>query len=133
LNGGTSPDYNTINTISTAASPGKTQTSTYSAIQTLTSQNTPQITSLTSYLITCSLINNNYSIPNTLLSSFPPSAAFAEQFVFSATGQLSFIDCQPGSYSSFTVQFFDQNLRQIVMQDPQIVVLLVIRNKDERA
>jgi hypothetical protein len=132
LFGGSSPNYAKINTIS-GTSPNKTQVTTYSAIQTMTSQNTPQITALTSYLITCSLINNNYSIPNTLLSSFPPSAAFAEQFVFSATGQLCFIDCQPGSYSSFTVQFFDQNLRQIVMQDPQIVVLLVIRNKDERA
>jgi len=132
LNGGTSPDYNTINTISTAASPGKTQTSTYSTIQTMTSQNTPQITALTSYLITCSLINNNYSIPNTLLSSFPPSAAFANQFTF-APNQMSFIDLQTGSYSSFTVQFYDQNLRQIEMEDNQIVVLLVIRNKGEKA
>ena len=132
LNGGSRPDYNTINTIS-GASPNKTQVSTYSAIQTMTSQNTPQITSLTSYILTCSLINNNYSIPNTLLSAFPPSSAFANQFVFTATGQLSFIDCQPGSYGSFTVQFFNQDLRQIEMEDNQIVILLVIRSKSERA
>jgi len=110
----------------------RTQNTTYTTIQTLTSQNTPQITSLTSYLMTCSLINNNYSIPNTLLSAFPPSSAFAEQFVFSPN-QMSFIDCQPGAYSDFTVQFFDQNLRQIVMQDNQIVVLLVVRSKNEKS
>ena len=118
------------NTIS-GVSPNKTQVSTYSAIQTMTSQNTPQITALTSYLITCSLINNNYSIPNTLLSAFPPSSAFARQFVFGPF-QMSFIDVQPGTYSSFTIQFFDQNLRSIVMQDNQVVILLVIRNKNER-
>jgi hypothetical protein len=130
--GGTGAPSPTLpNTIS-GTSPAKTQVSTYSAIQTMTSQNTPQITALTSYLITCSLINNNFSIPNTLLSAFPPSSAFASQFVFGPF-QMSFIDVQPGAYSSFTIQFFDQNLRSIVMQDPQIVVLLVIRTKNERA
>ena len=119
------------NTI-TGSSPNKIQVTTYSAIQTLTSQNTPQITALTSYIITCSLINNNYSIPNTLLSAFPPSSAFANQFVFSPN-EMSFIDCQAGSYGSFTVQFFDQNLRQIEMEDSQIVILLVIRSKSEKA
>jgi hypothetical protein len=118
------------NTI-TGVPPAQTQITTYTAITTVTSQSTPQITSLTSYLMTCTLINNNYSIPNTLLSAFPPSSAFAEQFVF-APNQMSFIDVQPGSYGSFTVQFFDQNLRQVVMQDNQIVILLIVRGKNDK-
>ena len=120
-----------INTI-TGTTITRTQLSTYTTIQTLTSQNTAQITPLTSYLMTCTLINNNYSIPNTLLSAFPPSSAFAEQFVF-APNQMSFIDVQAGTYGSFTVQFFDQNLRQITMQDNQIVILLIVRNKNDKA
>jgi len=116
----------------TGVSPDKVQNSAKTAITVLQSPNVPQITSLTSYLITCSLINNNYSIPNTLLSAFPPSAAFAEQFVFSPN-QMSFIDCQPGSYGSFVVTLLDQNLRQITIQDSQIVILLVIRSKNELA
>ena len=116
----------------TGVSPDKVQNSPKTAITVLQSPNVPQITSLTSYLITCTLINNNYSIPNTLLSAFPPSSAFAEQFVFSPN-QMSFIDCQPGSYGSFTVTLYDQNLRQIAIQDPQIVVLLVLRSKDEKS
>jgi len=123
---------NTITVTGANVPPAQSQVSTYTSIQTMTSQNTPQITSLTSYLMTCSLINNNYSIPNTLLSAFPPSSAFAEQFVFSPN-QMSFIDCQPGAYSDFTIQFFDQNLRQIEMEDNQIVVLLVIRSKNEKS
>ena len=128
-------NYTVENTITPPSPVGATnasQVTTYSSIQTNTSQNTPQITSLTSYLMTCTLINNNFSIPNTLLTAFPPSSAFAEQFVFSPN-QMSFIDCQPGSYGSFSVTFFDQNLRQIVIQDNQIVVLLVIRQKNERS
>jgi len=128
---GAPPSPTLVNTISGTA-PNKTQVSIYTTIQTLTSQNTPQITSLTSYLMTCTLINNNYSIPNTLLSAFPPSAAFASQFVFSPN-QLSFIDCQPGSYGSFNVTFYDQNLRSIEMQDNQIVVLLIIRSRNDKA
>jgi hypothetical protein len=131
--GGTGPPVYTLkNTITPSGSIGGTQLSTYSTIQTLTSQSTPQITSLTSYLMTCSLINNNFTIPNTLLSAFPPSSAFAEQFVFSPN-QMSFIDCQVGSYSSFNITLYDQNLRNIVMQDNQIVVLLVIKKKNERS
>jgi hypothetical protein len=118
--------------IITGASPNKVQNSAKTAITVLQSPNVPQITSLTSYLITCSLINNNYSIPNTLLSAFPPSSAFAEQFLY-APNQMSFIDVQSGSYGSFNVSFYDQNLRQIAIQDPQIVIILVIRSKDERA
>ena len=45
---------------------------------------------------------------------------------------MSFIDVQSGSYGSFNVSFYDQNLRQIAIQDPQIVIILVIRSKDER-
>jgi hypothetical protein len=123
---------NTITATGANAPPAQLQITNYGAIQTLTSQSTPQITSLTSYLMTCSLINNNYTIPNTLIAAFPPSSAFAEQFIF-APNQMSFIDCQPGSYASFSVQFFDQNLRQIVMQDNQIVVLLIVRSKHDRA
>ena len=122
---------NTITATGANAPPLQTQITNYGSIQTMTSQNTPQITSLTSYLMTCSLINNNYSIPNTLMSAFPPSSAFAEQFVF-APNQMAFIDCQAGAYSSFTIQFFDQNLRQIEMEDNQIVVMIVIRSKNER-
>ena len=116
----------------TGVSPNKVQNSAKTVNTVLQSTNVPQITSLTSYIITCSLINNNYSIPNTLLSAFPPSSAFAEQFVFSPN-QMSFIDCQPGSYGSFNITLYDQNLRQITIQDPQIVVLLVIRSKNEMA
>ena len=116
----------------TGVSPNKVQNSAKTVNTVLQSTNVPQITSLTSYIITCSLINNNYSIPNTLLSAFPPSSAFAEQFVFSPN-QMSFIDVQPGSYGSFNITLYDQNLRQITIQDPQIVVLLVIRSKNEMA
>jgi hypothetical protein len=123
---------NTITVTGANVPPAQSQITTYTAITTLTSQSTPQITSLTSFLMTCTLINNNYTIPNTLIAAFPPASAFAEQFIF-APNQMSFIDCQPGTYGSFSVQFFDQNLRQIAMQDNQIVVLLVLRSKSDRA
>ena len=116
----------------TGVSPNKVQNSAKTVNTVLQSTNVPQITSLTSYIITCSLINNNYSIPNTLLSAFPPSSAFAEQFLYSPN-QMSFIDVQSGSYGSFNVTLYDQNLRQITIQDPQIVIILVIRSKDERS
>ena len=57
----------------TGTPPNQVQNSPKTSITVLSSSNVPQITSLTSYLLTCTLVNNNFSIPNTLVAAFPPS------------------------------------------------------------
>lgn len=107
-----------------------TQSPSYATIQTFSSAFTPQVSPLASYVLTCSLLQNNFAVPNSLLYSFSPSGNFGASFTV-APYQYSFIDIQAGQYNSFNVSFLDQNLRPVVLQDNNLVILLVIASKDE--
>jgi len=112
--------------------PAQTQSPSYINVQGFLSTFTPQITPYSSFILTCSLLNNNYAVPNTLLYCFAPQGNFGEQFTISPTGQFSFIDIQPGEYNSFTMTIIDQDLFPIALQDPQTIILLVITDPDEK-
>lgn len=98
------------------------------------SQNVPQLSPVASYTITCNLINNMYSIPNNLLYSFgiPSSATFGSYFSITPP-QMSFIDILGGNYNEFRIQILDQNLRQVAIQDPTIVILVNISDENEHS
>jgi hypothetical protein len=93
---------------------------------------TPQVSPVASYTITCNLINNKYSIPNSLLYSFgiPSTATFGSYFTI-LPPQMSFIDILEGNYNEFVVQILDQNQRPVAIQDPTIVILLNITDANE--
>ena len=111
-------------------SMGATQSPSYSTIQTFGSTAVPQVSPLSSYVLTCNLLNNNFAIPNSLLYSFSPNAIFGSQFTV-APNQYSFIDIQPGQYNSFQVSFLDQNNIPTALQDSNLVILLIIADKGE--
>ena len=115
----------------TGTPPNQVQTPSIIVTTAYASQNVPQITPLSSYVLTCSLLNNNYAVPNNLLYSFAPVGDFSTQFTIQPTGQLSFINIQPGQYAYFTLEILDQNLNPVVIQDPNIVILLIIADVGE--
>lgn len=121
-----------ITTTGLNAPPAQVQTPSYPVVQGFLSTFTPQITPYSSFILTCSLLNNNYAVPNTLLYCFAPQGNFGEQFTISPTGQFSFIDIQPGEYNSFNMTIIDQDLFPIALQDPQTIILLVITDPDEK-
>jgi hypothetical protein len=125
-----SPTY--AQAVITGVPPAQTQTPSYPVVQGFLSTFTPQITPYSSFILTCSLLNNNYAVPNTLLYCFAPQGNFGEQFTISPTGQFSFIDIQPGEYNSFNMSIIDQDLFPIALQDPQTIILLVITDPDEK-
>ena len=110
--------------------PAQTQTPPYTTNLVFVSDVVPQVSPLSSYLLRCNLINNNYAVPNDLLYSFSPQSVFGEQFTI-APNQLIFIDIQEGQYNSFTVEFSDQDNQPVSIQDPNFVILLIISNKGD--
>lgn len=92
----------------------------------------PQVSPLSAYTVKCNLVNNTYSIPNSLLYSFPPASTFGAQFIV-APNQYSFIDVMPGYYNVFRVELTDQNNRPVIILDPNITVLIIIKGKTESA
>ena len=85
----------------------------------------PQVTPLSSFILTCNLINNNYAVPNNLIYSFAPQGTIGQQFTV-APNQLVFIDVLEAQYNRFQVSFIDQNFRPVAIQDPNMIIQLII-------
>jgi hypothetical protein len=106
--------------------PPTAQATTYSIL----SQLTPQISDINSLIVSCNLLNNKYSIPNTLLYSFAPRLGTFGSLIVEQPSQLQFVEIQDGSYTFIEVEFRDQNLNRIQILDTNLVILLVITNKE---
>jgi len=107
------------------APPTQIQTPSFLTQQAYQSTTAPQITPLSSYVLTCNLINNNYSVPNNLLYSFAPQGAFGSQFTIQPNFP-AYINVNPGQYQFITLKLLDQNLLPISIQDPNFVIQLII-------
>lgn len=105
--------------------PSPQQTTTYSKL----SDFTPQVTPVQSVILACTLLNNRYSNPSTVLYSFTPGGITFGNLIESSPNQYSFVDIQDGFYPYFDVQFLDQDFNFLSINDTNIVVQLLIRNK----
>ena len=115
------------------ATPTYVQAPAYTTNQAFISKDSslvPQITPLSSYVLTCSLVNNNYAVPNNLLYSFAPDGAFGSQFTI-APNQYVFVDANDGLYDKFELRFTDQNGFPVAIQDPNYVIMIVISDPKE--
>lgn len=120
-------NFGTVVGFNAGTYPPAVQATNYSAL----SQNAPQITPINSVIMTCNLLNNIYANPNTLLYSFNPSGTRFGELISIQVPQFAFVDILDGQYTDFQIQFLDQNLNRIYIQDSNIVVLLVIGKKEQ--
>lgn len=118
------------NAIISGVPPAQVQTPAYLTDQQFLSTIVPQVTPLSSFILTCSLINNNYAVPNNLIYSFAPQGTIGEQFTI-APNQLVFIDCLEAQYSRFQVSFIDQNFRPVSILDPNMIIQLIISDVND--
>jgi hypothetical protein len=118
------------NTTIAGVPPAQTQTPAFTTDQQFLSTSTPQVSVVSSFILTCSLINNNYAVPNNLIYSFSPQGTIGEQFTI-APNQYVFIDCLPAQYNRFQVSFIDQNFRPVAIQDPNMIIQLIISDEGD--
>jgi len=91
---------------------------------------TPIIAPVDSYIITCNLINNPYSVPNNILYSLPISVSLG-QLISVNPSQFLFNDIDPNTYSQITINFYDQLFNKLQLNDKDIVVTLAIESANE--
>ena len=113
------------NAVIAGALPAQTQTPAFTTDQQFLSTIVPQVSPLSSFILTCNLINNNYAVPNNLIYSFAPQGTIGQQFTV-APNQYVFIDVLEAQYSRFQVSFIDQNFRPVAIQDPNMIIQLII-------
>ena len=106
-----------------------TQLPSYTTPQAYLSTTVPQVTPLSSFLLNCNLINNDYAVPSSLLYSFAPEGAFGEQFTI-APNEYIFIDCLPAQYNKLQIRITDQNGLPIAIEDPNMVIQILITDPE---
>jgi len=118
------------NAVIAGVPPAQTQTPTFTTDQEFISSLTPQVSPVSSFILTCSLVNNNYAVPNNLVYSFAPVGTIGEQFSV-APQQYILVDILPAMYNSFQVSFLDQDFRPVAMKDPNMLIQFIITDGDE--
>jgi hypothetical protein len=118
-------NFGTVIGFNAGTYPSSVQNTTYSKV----SDFVPQITPVSAVLITCSLVDNRYSIPNNIVYSFSPNVTYGSQIQLQQQGEFTWVDVQDGQQQSLTVTFLDQNKNPLPLLDTNIVILLSIRGE----
>lgn len=119
------------NTVIAGAPPAQTQTPPVASPYSVLSQNAPQIEPQPTYLGLCSLVNNELVIPNeTIVSITPVGVIFGGLFNIQFSG-LAFNKVDDGNYTQFTFSFVDDLGQQIQFQDPNMLIILIMKNKND--
>ncbi len=103
----------------------------YTQTQTIISPNAPQITPYTSFLISCSMVNNEAVIPNNIIFSYTFGDTVFGALFSNNPPYPAFNRIQDGSYSQFTLRILDQTFQNVVFQDPNTVILLLIKGPED--
>jgi len=106
--------------------PSESQASSYVK----TSDYVPQVSPIQSLFLSCSLLNNSYSYPTNILTSFTPDSTYGSLLNIESKA-LIFNDVQSGYYTDIRLRFLDQDYNPVTILDTNLVILLVIKNKNE--
>lgn len=77
-------------------------------------------------IIRCNLVENNISTVNDILDSVPISSTFGSNILYQPLADNS-VKIKKGTYSSLSITFSDQNFNTLYMNDPNILLSLLIR------
>lgn len=106
-----------------------TTTATMDGYYSVLSDNVPDIMPSSSFIMTCSVVQNNLSNPNNVITSFSPGdKGFGE--MISIDNQMIYSKCSPGKYKSITLKLYDQNMNPIQQRDPNVSFILSLVRKN---
>jgi hypothetical protein len=115
----------------TGTPPDQIETPAYTSTQSFLSAFAPQIVPQPSYLCLTSMVNNRLAIPSQLINCVSPNGVnFGELFTIQFS-ELAYNKVEDGHYSQFTFRFADSQGNNINFQDPNTLILLIIKSKTE--
>jgi hypothetical protein len=100
--------------------------STFSYLSTIT----PQVQPNPNLLIAISGIDNVYASPSSIIYSLAPSVAIG-QLIIEKPPEFNFNKLLKGTYNELRLQFLGANLQPIIIKDPNMTILLVIKDSSE--
>ena len=107
---------------------GQTLASAVSSFST-NSPNTPIGSNVNGVIVRCSMINNPVIVPSDVLDAVSISGAtFGANINYNPSFQ-KFVDVSDGNYNQMTITLVDQNLSTLIARDPNILLTLQFRPK----
>jgi len=94
------------------------------------SSTAPQVQPNSSLLVALSGIDNKYAVPSSIIYSVAPNVALGELIV-EKPAQFNFNRFLSGTYNQLRLQFFGNQLLPVAIKDPNMTIILVIRDKDD--
>jgi len=92
----------------------------------------PQVQPNSNVLFSISNINSPYSQPSSVIYSISPAVAVGEQ-ISDVPPNYCWVKLVDGTYSQLTLTLLGNNLQPLVITDPNLTILLVIRDEKEAA
>jgi hypothetical protein len=90
----------------------------------------PQVQPNSAVLISINGIDNKYANPSSIIYSVAPNVGLGELIV-EKPAQFNFNRMLSGTYSQLRVQILGTNLAPITIRDPNMTIILVIRDQDD--
>lgn len=118
-------NVNTLLGFTTGSYPDQLQTATYSELGSSETNFFP----VSSIVVACNLLKNLYSQPATNLYTVPISNSSFGYPISVNLGEYSFVDLQAGIYDTFSIQFFDQDYKPLILTDKDVVIYLLFNTK----
>jgi len=98
---------------------------------TFTSSTSPQVQPNPTLIMTCSLINSRYGNPSTVIYSITPSGDMGE-IITAPIFNMVYNRITDGTYNQLTIQFLGTDYSPISIIDPNMTILLSIRQNDDK-
>lgn len=95
------------------------------------STKTPVISPIDSYIMTCNLINNPFSIPNNVFFTLPITASLGS-LIISNSSEIIYNDIAPNTYGQIVIQLYDQLYNKLTINDYSLTITLSIRLTGEK-
>ena len=94
------------------------------------SSKVPQMSPVSSVLVTCSLINNKFTNPNNIIYSFTAGGATYGSKMSIQAQNLVFNNIDDGVYSEVCVNFIDNEFRPLNIIDTNLIIYLIVQIED---
>ena len=93
----------------------------------INSPNVPIGSTVNSIVVQCNLVSNAVSVPSDILDGIPITSSFGTNINYQPSFP-KFVKIKDGIYNSFTITFSDQNLNTLFARDPNVSIVLMLRN-----
>ena len=97
-------------------------------VMSVTSTKCPVLSPISSYIMSCNLIQNPYARPSSIIHAIALDKSFGS-LITNRANELIWSDIVQGSHERLTIILMDQAFRRLNLIDTDIVITLAIRNK----